>query len=139
MNDLRNNLVSIFNTDGKTGNVFASSVIVQSPQVSHNAVRRRTYELSDSGSSVEGVIQFYRPATQATAAIRSTASERRLPGMHWLRTLHSMAVRAAIPSSRAKRCDQPGNHDHQHRYRDARAGTNPEDFRAALQSISIRL
>lgn len=137
IDDLSNDLLNIFNTNSKTGNVFA---VVGDRSVASGQFLAPfgdgQYELSDSGASVEDVIQFYLTGDTGdgsnpfdhvgeTIVADSLASNFAFDGGACGDTVVACELDAINPAITIISLG----------YRDARAGTNPEDFRAALQSI----
>jgi hypothetical protein len=137
INDLSSGLLNIFNTNSKTGTVFA---VVGDRSVAGGQFLAPfgdgQYELSESGVSAEEVIQFYLTGdigdgtnpfdhVGETIVADSLASNFAFDGGACGDTIVACELDAINPAITII----------SHGYRDARAGTNPEDFRAALQAI----
>jgi PKD repeat protein len=137
IDDLSNNLLDIFSASTKTGNVFA---VIGDRSVAGDQFLAPfgdgQYELSEGGASVEEVIQFYltgdvgdgtNPFDRVGETIfaDSLASNFAFDGGECGDTIVACELDAINPAITIISLG----------YRDARAGTNPEDFRAALQAI----
>jgi PKD repeat protein len=137
INDLRNDLANIFNANSKTANVFA---VVGDRSVAGDLFLAPfgdgQYELSESGAGVEEVIQFYLAGDTGdgtnpfdhvgeTIVPDALASNFAFDGGTCGDTIVACELDAINPAITIISLG----------YRDARAGTNPEDFRAALRAI----